>query len=410
VKNCFNKVCVLKTDEELNMKIKHLIRIIVLGIVVFVGWNMLGPKYLKTTAEDPGHQDIYYCPMHPQIVRNQPGTCPICFMQLVKKETKAEDESKSSPHKHLAISIPPEKQKLIGIKTMVVAKNMLTKTIHTYGYVAHDLDLYEAQLEYIRAWQQFYAYQSRRPVKDEFKSDWRQYYQQATASGRWRSDDKLKAQEDLVKAEYELRHMGLTDTQLEQLRQIKYGQPWVQPDLLFFEEGRPSWVYASVPENELGYIAITQKAIVTIPAYGEKTEGVVVNIAEILDPETRTTRVRVELPQYRSELKVNMYVDVDFPVDFDSLLLIPRDAIIDSGKEKIVFVKTGEGIFERRAIVTGLEGDGMAAVKSGLKEGEEIVASGNFLLDSESKLKTALEDFGPKEEKAVPEHVGHGAH
>jgi Cu(I)/Ag(I) efflux system membrane fusion protein len=384
------------------MKITHFILIVVLGIAAFVGWNVL---HLKTTGQS--HKDIYYCPMHPQIVRDHPGTCPICFMELVKKEPLAEEVKPASAS--ASIHITPQKQRLIGVKTALVEKKMLTKTIHAYGYVAHDLELYEAQLEYIKAWQDFYAYQSRRPIKDEFKSDWRQYYQQAAQEGRWKSNDKLKAQERLIKAEYELVHMGITGAQLEQLRQIKYGQPWVQPDLLFFEKDHSFWVYANIYENDLGYIAITQKAVVTISAYGEKTEGVVRNISQNVDPSTRTTQVRIELPTYRSELKVNMSVDVEFPVEFDMLTVVPREAIMDSGTRKNIFVQTGEGTFEARSVETGLEGDGMVAIKSGLKEGERIVVSANFLMDSESRLKAALEDFGPKEmnTEVSSEHVGH---
>src|SRR5205085_313432 len=129
-----------------------------------------------------------------------------------------------------------------------------TKTIHAYGYVAHDLELYDAQLEYIDAWRIYYAFLSRRPIKDEFRTDWREYYLKAPADNRWRSDDKVKALQRLVKAEYELRHMGITDAELTHLREIKFGQPWVQPDLLFFEKGHAFWIYAQVLESDLGYI------------------------------------------------------------------------------------------------------------------------------------------------------------
>ena len=85
-----------------------------------------------------------------------------------------------------------------------------------------------------------------------------------------------------------------------------------------------------------------------------------------------------------------MYVNVDMPVELDESLVVPREAIMDTGLNKIVFVQTQEGVFEPRKITTGFEGDGMAAVKSGLKEGETIVSSGNFLLDSESRLQGSL--------------------
>ena len=285
------------------------------------------------------------------------------------------------------VSLDTRKQQLIGIKTVPVTKKTLVKTIHAYGYVAHDLELYQAQLEYIDAWHIYYAFQTRRGTADEFRADWREYYKKDPAQNRWRSDDKLKAQYRLIKAEYELRHMGITDTQLEQLRKIKYGQPWVQPDLLFFEKDQPLWIYAQIPENDLGFIAVGQKAIITIPIYGETTDGIIRNVSLAIDPQTRTKQVRIELPNYRGELSVNMSLNVDLPVELDESLVVPREAIMDTGLNKIVFVQTQEGIFEPRLIKTGFEGDGMVAVKSGLKEGEMIVSSGNFLLDSESRIQ-----------------------
>src|SRR6185295_5834402 len=110
---------------------------------------------------------------------------------------------------------------------------------------------------------------------------------------------KVKAQQTLLKAEYELIHMGLTEDQLAQLREVKYGEPWIQPEILFFQEGQPIWIYAQIFENDLGFIAVGQKAVVSIPAYGETTTGIVKSVSPVVEPEGRTTRVRVELPNYR---------------------------------------------------------------------------------------------------------------
>ncbi len=340
-------------------------------------------------------KDIYYCPMHPHYTSDHPGNCPICGMKLVKKEKAVEETSiKESVPGYSTVSLDTHKQQLIGIKTTTVIKKDLVKTIHAYGYVAHDLELYNAQLEYIDAWHVYYAFNARRPVKGEYQADWKEYYKKDAPQGRWRSDEKLKAQQRFIKAEYELKHMGINDTQLAQLREIKYGQPWIQPDLLFFHEGHPVWVYAQIPESDLGFVDVGQKAIIIIPTYGETTEGIVRNVALMVDPNTRTTQVRIELPSYKGELKVNMYVNVDMPVELNTSLVIPREAIMDTGLNKIVFVQTQEGIFEPRHIQTGFEGDGMVAVKSGLKEGETIVAAGNFLLDSESRLQGSLASGG----------------
>ncbi|MBP9855436.1 MAG: efflux RND transporter periplasmic adaptor subunit, partial [Candidatus Omnitrophica bacterium] len=324
----------------------------------------------------------------PQVISDKPGTCPICSMKLVKKENSS--PSLNSTAGYATVSINTSKQQLMGITTAQVMKKTLTKTIHAYGYVAHDLELYDAQIEYIQAWQQFYPFLTRRNIKGDFNINWREYYLETPADKRWRSDDKLKAQQRLVKAEAELVHMGITEKELQQLREVKNGQPWVEPQLLFFDEHYSVLVYADISENDLGFVSPTQKVIATIPTYQETTEGVIKNVAPVIDPVTRTARARIELPQYKGELSVNMYVNIDIPVELDEGLVVPRQSIMDTGLHKIVYVQTKEGVFEPRNIKTGFEGDGMVVVKSGLKEGEVIVTSGNFLLDSESRLQASL--------------------
>ncbi len=394
------------------MRIKNLVLIIII-LAVAAGVYFYFQR-LKPADIEHQHDDLYYCPMHPQITSDKPGNCPICFMKLVKRVEKSrlpETSSNASIPGYSSVSVDPQKQRLIGVKTAVVEKKMLTRTIRAFGYVAHDLELYEAQLEYIEAWREYFAYLSRRPVKDEFRTDWREYALKDASSGRFRSDEKRKAQERLLKAEYELKHLGLNDDQLAKLREIKYGQPWIQPDLLFFDEGNPQWVYAKIFESDLGYIDVGQKALITIPAYQEKIEGIVRNIAEVIDPESRTTQVRIELLNYRGELKVNMFADIEMPVEFDHVLVVPKEAILDAGKGKIIFIQQSEGVFQPRYVQTGLEGGGMINIKSGLKEGERIVVSGNFLIDSESQLQAALEGFSSNKSEAssAPSvHAGHG--
>ena len=384
------------------MKTKKIIPIILIVLVAAAGWLLLKRQPTVSTRET--QKDIYYCPMHPQYTSDRPGTCPICYMKLVKKEDAVKNTSSHLNHQKVAkgesvdgysnVSIDVQRQQLIGVKTAPVTKKPLVKTIHAYGYVAHDLELYEDQLEYIDAWRVYYAFVVRRPVKESFRPDWWRYQVTPSSEGRSHSKDKREAQQRLIKAEYELRHMGLTDTQLEQLRQVKFGQPWVQPDLLFFEKNQPFWIYAQILESDLGFVAPGQKVIAKIPAYHQTAEGIVRSIAPFVDPVTRTSRVRIEMPKYPGELSVNMFVNVDIPVELDNSLVVPREAIMDTGLNKIVFIKTAEGVFEPRTVTTGFEGDGMVAVESGLKEGETIVVSGNFLLDSESRLQASIAGGG----------------
>ncbi|MCR4337886.1 MAG: efflux RND transporter periplasmic adaptor subunit [Candidatus Omnitrophica bacterium] len=379
------------------MKIKSVILIIFMILAVVGGWVFLKNQQ-SSLSNHSTHQDLYYCPMHPTYTSDRPGTCPICGMNLVKKEPvdqaapvdAHESHGKNHVPGYAPVSINSQKQQWIGVKIAPVGKKNLVKTIRAYGYVAHDLELYQAELEYIEAWQVYFAFLARRPVIDQYRADWREYYKKAPAESRWRSDQKRKAMQRLVQAEYELIHMGLTEAQLQQLREVKYGQPWVEPELLFFEENQPFWIYAQILENDLGFVDVGQKAVITIPVYGETTVGVVESVAPFIDPDTRTSRVRIELPSYRTRLSVNMQVNVDMPVELNESLVVPRQSVMDTGLQKIVFVQTQEGRFEPRNIQTGSEADGVVAVKSGLQEGEMIVVSGNFLLDSESRLQASL--------------------
>ena len=178
------------------------------------------------------------------------------------------------------------------------------------------------------------------------------------------------------------------------MREVKYGQPWVQPNLLFFSDEHPYWVYAEVFESDLGFVDVGQKARIEILAYGETVEGVVRAVAESVDPDKRTVRVRIEVPQSKGELKEGMFVNVVMPVELNESLLVPRDAVMMTGTRAIVFLKTVAGMFQPREVKTGLEADGFVQIKEGLKENDIVVSGANFLVDSESRLQAALEGEG----------------
>jgi len=343
-------------------------------------------------------KDIYYCPMHPHYTSEKPGSCPICGMTLVKREnalkpnTKLEHQTAEEVAGYAPVHIDKAKQQLMGVRTTKVVKKPFVKTVRATGYVAHDFELYEAQLEYIDAWHQYFVFNSHRTVTDEYRQDWRAYY--TNSSKKWTSEDFRKAQQRLIKAEFNLRHMGLTSADLVKLRQIKYGQPWVQPSLLFFNDEHSYWVYADVFEQDLGFIDVGQKAIVEIPAYGETVQGVVRAVAESVDSNTRTVRVRIELPKTKMELKESMFVNVTMPVELNDTLIVPRDALMMTGTRAIAFIEASPGEFLPKEVQTGWESDGFIEVKKGLSEDQTIVSGANFLIDSESRLQSALAGSG----------------
>ena len=365
--------------------------IIIVACILTVAGGISGWSRDKNVAQSPtpGAQSaqIYYCPMHPHYASDRPGECLICGMDLVKKELPAHQAAKSADlvGDHAAVQLSDYQQQLLGVKLTPVVKKPFVKTIRTYGYVVNDMDLYKAQLRYLEAWRKYALFRRSRPVKDEFPDDWGEF------SGRAPSEDFRKARERVIKAEYELRHMGFGDAQLGQLRLIKYELADIQPETLFGQKWHPLLIHARIFEDDLGYVDVGQKAVVEVPAYLETYEGIVRNVAGEIDRDTRTAMARIELLNVKADLKINMYANVLMPVELNDVLMIPRDALMDTGTRKVVFVQRGEGRFEPREVKAGMESDGMVEVKEGLAEGDLIVAGGNFLVDSESRLQAALD-------------------
>jgi Cu(I)/Ag(I) efflux system membrane fusion protein len=110
-----------------------------------------------------------------------------------------------------------------------------------------------------------------------------------------------------------------------------------------------------------------------------------------LSTETRTAKVRFILPNPDGLLKPQMFTDVEIKIDLGKRLAIPEDAVIDTGTKKVVYLDKGEGYFEPREVTLGLRGEGMVEVTKGLKAGEKVVSEGNFLIDSEAKLKGVIQ-------------------
>ena len=147
------------------------------------------------------------------------------------------------------------------------------------------------------------------------------------------------------------------------------------------------WVNADVYEYEMPYIRLGQKATMRL-SYdpGKAYMGRVTYIYPTIDPQTRTVKVRLEFPNPSFELKPQMFADVEVKVDYGTNLLVPAEAVLDSGSRQIVFIARPGGYFEPRDIKVGVRVDDKFIVLNGLKPGETIVTSGNFLIDSESRL------------------------
>ncbi len=155
------------------------------------------------------------------------------------------------------------------------------------------------------------------------------------------------------------------------------------------------WILADIYEYELGFVKKGQKAAVTL-SYdpGTVLTAQVGFVYPTLDPKTRTAKVRFELANSEEKLKPDMYANVELKVNLGTKLAIPQEAIIESGQKQVVFLHHGGGRLEPRLIKTGMKTGEWSEVLTGLKEGEHVVTSANFLIDSESRLKSVVDSMG----------------
>lgn len=298
-------------------------------------------------------QPLYTCPMHPQYISDRPGECPICGMTLVpmQREEGAREPVTEGLTGHLeglsSVTISPDRQQLIGVKKARVNLGPAIKTMRTVGKVAFDPELAVAQREYI---------------------------------GAKRSGDGSLAEA----ARQRLTLMGMSAEEIRELgRKGEVQRSLYLPD-------KSAWVYSVVYESELPFVAIGQSVKIELPTGTGVREGAIRAIDPVLDQTTRTTRLRIEVQNEDGALRPNMFVNATIVEDIGERLLVSKDAVIDSGQRRIVFV-VHEGMhFMPVEVKLGAELSDYYVVESGLSEGDEVATAANFLIDAESKLKAAL--------------------
>jgi Cu(I)/Ag(I) efflux system membrane fusion protein len=155
------------------------------------------------------------------------------------------------------------------------------------------------------------------------------------------------------------------------------------------------WVESDVYERDLGHVTVGQKVKVTFPFLpGDTREGQVSYIYPYLDPDTRTGKIRVALANAKLDLRPEMFANVELTGESGEQLVVPADSVIDTGKRKLVFLDLGEGRIRPQEIRTGEANDEWVTVLEGVKEGDRIVTAANFLIASESRIRSATESWG----------------
>ena len=155
------------------------------------------------------------------------------------------------------------------------------------------------------------------------------------------------------------------------------------------------WVLADVFEQDLGLIQLGQDAKITVPAYPDRTfTGKIAFIYPTINRETRTAKVRIELPNPNLALKTDMYATAEIAAPVTaSVVAVPDSAVLDSGARQVVLVERGEGRFEPRPVKLGQKAGGYVEIREGVAAGEKVVVGANFLIDAESNLRAALQTF-----------------
>jgi len=168
------------------------------------------------------------------------------------------------------------------------------------------------------------------------------------------------------------------------------------------------WVEADVYERELAAVRVGDAANVTVDAFpGERFAGRVIYIYPYLDDKTRTNKVRVQLANRGGRLKPGMYANVELTSRRRSGLVVPANAVLDSGKEHVVFVAQGDGLFQPRKVKIGRRLDDSTEILEGLKEGDRVATGASFFLDSESQLRASLQGYEASAPPAgVKAHAG----
>lgn len=304
------------------------------------------------------------CPMLIFTEEGKPAVCPVCKRELTGEE-RVVVESPKDIMEYAAITIDTTRQQLIGIRTSPVVSKPAVKVIRTVGKIAYDPELYQAEQEYLEAIQ---AYEKARAG--------------APQEIRERSEKLVQA------TQTKLELLGLSEDLIEEVRDA--GVPDLS--LILARPGGTVWLYAPVYEQELDIVKAGQKVTVTSPHIlpGKKFFGTVRSLDPVLDPKTRSVRLRAVLDNSEGYLKPNAYVDVEIEVNLGTQLLIPKSAVLDSGERKIAFVARGNGVFEPRLLILGPELEDDFVVISGVTEGEEVVHQATFFVDSESRLQAAI--------------------
>jgi len=404
------------------------------------------------------HADpLYRCPMHPDVIRNEPGPCPICGMALVKVEPEPgpaatsaaapqgkplyyrhpHDPNRTSPEPRQdemgmdyipvypdaagpEVRISPAVVNNLGVRTAAASRAAPERRAATVGYVTFDERRMRRVQPRAEGWIEGLAVRAMGETVKAGQLLFTLYSPMLESAQQEYLDAQRIGNRDLIEASRErLRALGLDAGAAERLARdgrasgrVPFHAPiggvvtdlavregaMVSPDMmaLTITELGSLWVIAEVPESQAAWVHAGTAAEIRLPSLpGETLAGRVEYVYPELNMETRTLRARIVLDDAGPGLRPNMLANVTLVGEAgEPAVMVPRSALIRSGSEDRVVVALGEGRFAPRRVIVGPESGDRVVIREGLAEGEQVVVTGQFLLDSEANLRAGMERLG----------------
>lgn len=417
----------------LNKKIAIPLLLIVLAAAAGGGWSLWQSRHHVTAGDQKAAQgkQLYTCAMHPFIIKDKPGVCPICGMELIKKIDAVAPGTPTPEQRKQAdmlgqVSVSPTQRVMANVATVTATQGTLNKEINAVGIVQFD----QSRQAKVTAWvagridklnvNTVGANVTRdKPVAEIYSPDLLATQQEYLLAIK--SRDQLKGSpipsmsengEDLVSSARErLKLFGVRQYQIAELekagkptirlpiytplsgtvieKMVQLGQYVTTGEVLFtIADLSRVWVEIDVFENEVPYVRVGQHVEIRSAAeHGIQSYGRISFVYPFHDPKTHTVKARVEMANPRLMLKPDMFINAIIRVPLVKGIVIPVTAVIDTGKRQVVWVESTPGIFEPRDVSVGERENEKVQILSGLKSGDKVAVSGGYLIDSESQLR-----------------------